>query len=87
MKQTAVEWLIENVHSDAFIHAYEIAEWIDIFEQAKEMEKERQKQMLIGLLNWMNKVAQDNPMAFETDSEDIVDMYLEEYYKETYGKK
>jgi len=41
---------------------------------------EYQKQMLIGLLDWMNKVAQDNPMIFETDSEDIVDMYLRVYY-------
>jgi hypothetical protein len=44
------------------------------------MDKEQQKQMLIGFLDWMNKVAQDNPMAFETDSEDIVDMYLRGYY-------
>ena len=45
--------------------------------------KEQQKQMLIGLLEWMNKVAQDNPMALETDSEDIVDMYLQGYYTKT----
>lgn len=42
--------------------------------------KEQERQMLIGLLEWMNKVAQDNPMALETDSEDIVDMYLQGYY-------
>jgi predicted component of type VI protein secretion system len=48
-----------------------------------DVEKEQQKQMLIGLLDWMNKVAQDNPMVFETDSEDIVEMY----YDKTYGKK
>jgi hypothetical protein len=40
----------------------------------------KEREMLIGLLDWMNKVAQDNPMVFETDSEDIVDMYLEAYY-------
>jgi hypothetical protein len=45
-----------------------------------ELIPEYQKQMLIGLLDWMNKVAQDNPMALETDSEDIVDMYLQGYY-------
>jgi hypothetical protein len=28
----------------------------------------------------MNQVAKDNPMVFETDSEDIVDMYLRGYY-------
>ena len=72
MKQTAVEWLVEQYTQGNY-------SW-EVYEQAKEMDKEQQKQMLIGLLNWMNKVAQDNPMAFETDSEDIVDMYLRGYY-------
>ena len=52
-----------------------------------ELHNEQERQMLIGLLEWMNKVAQDNPMALETDSEDIVDMYLQGYYTETYEKK
>ena len=72
MKQTAVEWLVEQYTQGNY-------SW-EVYEQAKEMDKEQQKQMLIGLLDWMNKVAQDNPMAFETDSEDIVDMYLRGYY-------
>ncbi len=72
MKKTAVEWLVEQYTQGNY-------SW-EVYEQAKEMDKEQQKQMLIGLLNWMNKVAQDNPMVFETDSEDIVDMYLEAYY-------
>ena len=46
-----------------------------------ELHNEQERQMLIGLLEWMNKVAQDNPMALETDSEDIVDMYLRGYYE------
>ena len=72
MKQTAVDWLVEQYTQGDY-------SW-EVYEQAKEMDKEQQKQMLIGLLDWMNKVAQDNPMAFETDSEDIVDMYLRGYY-------
>jgi hypothetical protein len=72
MKQTSVEWLVEQYTQGNY-------SW-EVYEQAKEMDKEQQKQMLIGLLNWMNKVAQDNPMVFETDSEDIVDMYLKQYY-------
>jgi hypothetical protein len=72
MKKTAVEWLVEQYTQGNY-------SW-EVYEQAKEMDKEQQKQMLIGLLDWMNKVAQDNPMAFETDSEDIVDMYLRGYY-------
>ena len=72
MKQTAVEWLVEQYIQGNY-------SW-EVYEEAKKMDKEQQKQMLIGLLDWMNKVAQDNPMVFETDSEDIVDMYLQAYY-------
>ncbi len=87
MKQTAVEWQFEQ-----FFNSFEkfnngectfndyLKRNLEIRKQAKEMEKEHQRQILIGLLDWMNKVAQDNPMVFETDSEDIVDMYLEGYY-------
>jgi hypothetical protein len=76
MKQTALEWLEENLignpHFESdFIHNR------NTFKQAKEMEETQQRQKLISLLDWMNKVAQDNPMVFETDSDDIVDMYLE----------
>jgi hypothetical protein len=61
--------------------------WQSILADVNKREHDRQRQMLIGLLDWMNKVAQDNPMVFETDSEDIVDMYLQQYYEETYVKK
>ena len=82
MKQTAVDWLIEKLHSHSgHIDILDVASLNKYWEQSKEMDKEQQKQMLIGLLDWMNKVAQDNPMALETDSEDIVEMYLREYYE------
>jgi hypothetical protein len=72
---TAVEWLIEILWAPC--------QGIpsDIIEQARQMEKEKIKEELIGLLQWMNKVAENNPMAFETDSDDIVQMYLNGYYK------
>jgi hypothetical protein len=73
MKQTAVEWLYDQLTSTWF----DKVSGTDVLKKAKEMEKEQQKQMLIGLLDWMNKVAQDNPMVFETDLEDIVEMYLQ----------
>ena len=69
MKQTAVEWLVEQYTQGNY-------SW-EVYEQAKEIERDTERQMLVGLLDWMNKVAQDNPMAFETDSEDIVEMYLQ----------
>jgi gamma-glutamylcyclotransferase (GGCT)/AIG2-like uncharacterized protein YtfP len=32
--------------------------------------------MLVDFLEWMNKVANEEPMQFETDNEDIAQMYL-----------
>jgi hypothetical protein len=43
MKQTAVEWIISQIVEDQTIKAKSMTEWINIFEQAKAMEKEKQK--------------------------------------------
>ena len=40
-KQTAVEWLIQNIVEDQTIKAKSMSEWISIFEEAKAMEKEQ----------------------------------------------
>jgi hypothetical protein len=73
MKQTAVEWLISRL---------KIMEAIDVrdVQQAKEMEKEQQCQKIIDFLTWTNKIALENPMALETDHDDIAYMFLNNYY-------
>jgi hypothetical protein len=73
-KQTAVEWLIQwsKENPVAFQSDYYAA-----IEQAKATEKEN----MIGLLQWMNKINSETPMRLETDLDDIV----EQYYNETYG--
>lgn len=75
-QQTAVSWLYEKITSNF----WDIKECQHLLEQAKQIDKENEKQKLIGLLDWVNKVAKDNPMALETDHDDIVDMYLKGYY-------
>ncbi len=40
-KMTAVQWLIHNIVEDQTIKAKSMSEWIDIFKQAKEMEKQQ----------------------------------------------
>ena len=40
-KQTAAEWLIQNIVEDQTIKAKSMTEWINIFEQAKAMEKQQ----------------------------------------------
>lgn len=74
-KQTAVEWIVDQMLSEGHKEM-----WKDMIQQAKQMEKDKERQKLIGLLDWMNKVAADNPMAFETDHDDIVEMYLNGFY-------
>jgi len=39
-KQTAVEWLEEQIKSDQNQKALSASEWMQVIEQAKEMEKE-----------------------------------------------
>ena len=54
-KQTAVEWLIEELNDNGFSHLDLAA---DIIEQAKEMEKEQIKDAhLIGLITSMETEA------------------------------
>jgi hypothetical protein len=78
-QQTAVQDFWDKI---ALKLSYEqIDEFVPLFYQAKEMEKEEQREDMIGLLEWMNEIAKTDPMQLETDKDDIVDMY----YNETYG--
>jgi hypothetical protein len=72
-KQTAVDFLMDKLFDPSMM----VDEQVKWFEQAKEIEKQR----MIGLLQWMNRVTQSNPMRLETDDDDVV----EQYYLETYG--
>ena len=77
-KQTAVEWLFAHLLPFlTFSDPKEIEHFRRCLSEAKEMEKEN----MIGLLQWMNKIASETPMRLETDLDDIV----EQYYNETYG--
>lgn len=85
---TAVDWLIDEAmklviqYMNRTLNEDTLDDVVyEIGTKAKQMEKEQERQKLIDLLNWMNKVAANNPMAFETDHDDIVDMYLNGYYK------
>ena len=71
VKQTAVEWLLEIVSRPI----YRVPQ--SVIDKARQMEKEQ----LIGLLEWMNKVTAENPMRLETDNDDIVEQYLIETFK------
>jgi len=40
-QQTAVEYLIQEIKNDVFVHSKSTKEWNEIFKQAKAMEKEQ----------------------------------------------
>ena len=73
MKQTAVEWLVDNLH---YLHS---TKWDDIVEQAKEMEKDMiietsKNSYITGYLDNQAKVDDSNN-------------FPEEYYNETFKTK
>jgi hypothetical protein len=85
-QQMGVEWLVEQFKEYDFADVKDTENYIikmqsfvltEKLEKAKEIEKER----MIGLLKWMNKIASENPMRLETDDDDIV----QQYYNEIYG--
>lgn len=44
---TAVEWLIQEIKNDQFVKSKNAKEWNEIFDKAKEMEKEKMIQFCI----------------------------------------
>jgi len=75
MKQvTAVEWLIQNIVEDQTIKAKSMSEWISIFEQAKEMEKEQ------IITSWHNGYENQSPMIDENNCG-------QQYYNEQFKNK
>ena len=74
-KQTAVEWLIQNIVEDQTIKAKSMSEWTTIYEQAKAMEKE---QIIEAYLTPLS-----NEYWFQKD--EILNQESEKYYNQTYG--
>ena len=76
-KQTAVEWLINQIRQDKMVKAKTAKQWLEIFEQAKAMHKE---EMIDFADNYVdNCVIPNENMAIPT----IMD--VPNYYNETYG--
>lgn len=66
MKQTAVEWLVEQLKENNMLT---FDEWIEIVEQAKEMEKEQ----IIKAASWTPE-----------DGLSILSELADQYYNETF---
>jgi hypothetical protein len=71
-KQTATQYLIEEIKNDSLVQAKSTKEWNEVFKKAKEMEREQ----IIGAANNGCK-----GMCMIDTSRDG-----KHYYNETYGK-
>ncbi len=71
MKQTAVEWLIEQLKENNMLTFHE---WTGLFEQAKEMEKEQIMDAYDAGL-------------FDGTMDDVNDRIHKQYYNETFKSK
>lgn len=67
VKQSAVDYLLDILSRPI----YRVPQ--SVIDKSREMEREQ----LIGLLEWMNRITDENPMRLDTDNEDIVEQYLE----------
>jgi len=69
-QQTAIEWLVEQIKSDQNQKALSANQWMQVIEQAKQMEKEQ--------------IVEAHGLKYYDLNEGTVTG--EQYYKETYGK-
>jgi hypothetical protein len=77
MKQTAVEWLADNLH---YLHS---TKWDDILEQAKEMEKEQMR--LVHKNGYNNSQYRHDCNYGGVEYWDSVPKPFEAYYNETFN--
>ena len=89
MTQTATEWLIKEIESLITIETFQ--KWIDIKEQAKEMEKQEMIKFAEYVAKYPDKNKNVNGEMLHAKSkydgaERTVDL-LEQYYNETFNKQ
>jgi hypothetical protein len=77
MKQTAIDWLADNLH---YLHS---TKWDDILEQAKEMEKEQMR--LVHKNGYNNSQYRHDCNYGGVEYWDSVPKPFEAYYNETFN--
>ena len=79
MKQTVVEWKVENLHLHNYVY-FVTKDKRKIIEQAKEMEKTNTDNKVIHFAEWITKKHTTVLMT-------LYEQFEEQYYKETYEEK
>jgi hypothetical protein len=82
-KQTATDYLIQEIKNDSLVQAKRTEEWNEVFRIAKEMEREQiEKSYTSGREQWQ-KYEWDN----SNYQNDVEIPTPRKYYNETYGGK
>ena len=81
-KQTAIEWLIEQVEG---LNINDDTVWAEVQKEALEMEKQQRIEAHINCVR-IGCEREDSEYKFTKEDEDIVRNDFENYYKETYDK-
>jgi hypothetical protein len=82
-KQSSVEWFAEKTFNliELLKRSYvSQEEFLGGMFKFRDEAKAKQREDMIGLLEWMNEIAKTDPMRLETDKDDIVDMYYKERF-------
>jgi hypothetical protein len=79
MKQTVVEWLVENLHLHNDVY-FVTKDKRKIIEQAKEMEKTNTDNKVIHFAEWLTKKHTTVLMT-------LYEQFEEQYYNETFNTK
>jgi hypothetical protein len=79
-KQTAVKLLIQEIEKDQTIKAKSKSEWNEIFEQAKQMEKEQIIDAIVQVMMKQLNICSESGIIQLVNN-------AEQYYNETYQTK
>jgi hypothetical protein len=88
MKQTAVEWIIDEIASkndDGFYIIDSLDDVVNVFKQAKEMENQQQDEFAINFLEWFDENCyargESSFLLWDNDDEPLTPKELLEKFK------
>jgi hypothetical protein len=84
-KQTATDYLIQEIKNDTFIHSKSTKEWNEVFKKAKQMERE---QVISNYCSGFEASGQgwNGEYGLKDMFNVAEEIEAEKYYQETYGE-